>query len=226
MLCEPFFLFFPFFLFLCVHFPCIVVFQVVSFGRFRFFWPQTLVDFIFPSLSWSSHWSVCFDSVVKSKIPFRYFTCPALLGERCDSQRHSSLHPSVSLYPTWYLCFHHVFFCFFCASFDAASYLRSFSSVKSSCILSSLHGDRVFFFFLRKVLSFPSFPLEFFPFPCCLLRPTPRLFNCGDFGKGSQGGADCGGDCKEDTRTRDFSDHLTGSCFVSETKSRAATSHL
>ena len=79
VLCEPFFLFFPFFLFLCLHLPCIVVFQFVSSGRFRFFWPQTLVDFIFLSLSWSLHWSVCFDSVIKSKIPFRYFTCPALL---------------------------------------------------------------------------------------------------------------------------------------------------
>ena len=42
---------------------CCCFFQVVSFGRFRFFWPQTFVDFIFPSLSWSSHWSVRFDSI-------------------------------------------------------------------------------------------------------------------------------------------------------------------
>ena len=112
LLCELFFFLLPLFWFLCLHFP--FVFQVISFGLFRFFWPQTIVDFIFPSLSRCSYWSACFDIAVKSRIPLCYFSCPTFLGKRRNSQRHFPLHPSVSFYPTGYLCLRHVFFCLFC----------------------------------------------------------------------------------------------------------------
>ena len=86
-------------------------FQVVSFGRFRFFCLETFFDFIFPSLSWSSHWSVCFDSIQL----FYLSNAPGGTMQFSVPFSTSSFGEPLS---SIYLCFHHVFFCFFCVSFD------------------------------------------------------------------------------------------------------------
>ena len=57
-------------------------------------------------------------SLSKTRIAFGYFPRPSVFGARRNSQRHSPYHPTVSCYPEGNLCFRHLFFCFFCASFD------------------------------------------------------------------------------------------------------------
>ena len=110
-------------------------FQVVSFGRFRFFCLQTFFDFIFPSLSWSSHWSVCFDSI---KL-FYLSNAPGGTMQFSVPFSTSSFGEPLS---SIYLCFHHVFFCFFCVSFDVFDpiFFFNFASVDFFiCIF--LEGD-------------------------------------------------------------------------------------
>ena len=108
------------------------------FHSFCFFACRIHVSSFFRAFPLDSSDSSCFRNslfvlMLLSRSGFR----PSFFGERC----HSPLHPSVSFYPTRDLCLRHLFFCFFCASFDIFDPIFLFIDV--------------FFFFFFIFLLFP-----------------------------------------------------------------------
>ena len=68
---------FPSFCFFFCHFdPCVIVLCFIPFRLFSFFWLEEFIDFVFPSLFWSLHWSVCLVLGAEAWVPFCGFLCP------------------------------------------------------------------------------------------------------------------------------------------------------
>ena len=90
------------------HFdPCVVVLYFVAFHLFTFLWLEEFSDFVFPSLFWSSHWTVCLVFDAEAGVPFCRFLCPSFIWKRCNSHCQTPFHSSVCFNPAWdFGCFH------------------------------------------------------------------------------------------------------------------------
>ena len=71
---------------ICCHFCRCFSFQFLSSFQFPQVWE--FVNFIFPSLFRSSHWSVCLVLGTETWVPFCRFLCPSLVWKRCIARRH------------------------------------------------------------------------------------------------------------------------------------------
>ena len=77
--CILAFHFFPSFTISCRIDPRVIVFHFVAFRRFSFYWFEEVVDFSFPSLSWSSHRSACLVSGAEAGVPYCCLLCPSFI---------------------------------------------------------------------------------------------------------------------------------------------------
>ena len=82
--------FLPYFTISCRFEPRVIIFHFFAFRRFSFFRFEDVVDFIFPSLSWSSHWSACLVSDAEAKVPFCCLLCHRSSGSDAilSAKRH------------------------------------------------------------------------------------------------------------------------------------------
>ena len=85
-----------------IHFPWLSIFLYVlplwsicrvlyfiTFRLFSFLKLQEVACFIYPSLSWSSHWSICLVLGAEAWVPFCAFLCPSFVWWRCNSHCQS-----------------------------------------------------------------------------------------------------------------------------------------
>ena len=150
-----FFFCFPLSLIICLSFPGAVIFKVISFRIFCFFWPQELINVVFLSFSWSSNRPVCFDLVVKTRIPFDNLPCPSFFREGRNSHCHPPLHSSACFNPARYFHLFRMFNGFFCASYDEFyPFFFLFILGKRHRWLSLCSS------FVRSLLLFPSSVLQ------------------------------------------------------------------
>ena len=138
----------PFFFFACT-------FHVLLFFSSRFLWSISILLAFRHSLISSSHLFRGLPTGLFVLTPFSYFTCPTLLGERCNSQCHSPLHPSVSLFPA-------SIFVFIMCSSASFVFLLMFS-IQSSSSISPLSISSSVSSWKETSLSWSQFELCFEP---------------------------------------------------------------
>ena len=96
---------------------------------------EEFIDFVFPSLCWSSHWSVCLVFDAEARVPSCRFLCPSFIWKRCNSHFQTPFHSSVCFNPAWDFGCCHPFNGCRCASFHVF-HIPSSSSVSAVSISS------------------------------------------------------------------------------------------
>ena len=96
---------FPCFSFFDHSDPCVVVLYFFAFHLFSFLWLEEFIEFVFPSLFWSSHWSVCLVFDAEARVPLCRFLCPCFIWKRSRPHCQTPFHSSVCFNPH-VGCFH------------------------------------------------------------------------------------------------------------------------
>ena len=78
-----------------------IVLYFVVFRVFSFLKHEEVIYFIFPSLFWSSHWSVCLVLGAEAGVPVCRFLCPSFIWKRRNSHCQAPFHSLMCFNPSW-----------------------------------------------------------------------------------------------------------------------------